>query len=383
VQSSQKQLLQSRHGHDSLPLESHSSSQNTKKRRQPPPQQTTTTTIFNTMVSHQTTSPDDVTIVFEHNEGDKNAAKDDSKAPVTTTKQAETSHQTNKTIKSHQHNGKLDDIDARDAHDPQCATAYVQDMYEHFRLQESVHPNYMKHQPYLDKQMYASLVDWLLDVQECFFLLRETTYLAVDLLDRYLAQEEVSCSDLRLVGLAAFWIASKYEDIYPPDVDGLCFVCQGAYFPQAIIDMEEKMLKTLDYRVTVPTAHAFLVRFLKAGDANKEIADLSYSMLESTLYSCQLSNRYLPSQLAAAAVLIARQRAGRDAWSPSLLHYTKYSKEDIMPIARAILWEKALSIVGALWFCAVKKLRDGYAWGRYQCGYLWQFVIMLVSLYIW
>ena len=52
---------------------------------------------------------------------------------------------------------------------------------------------------------------------------------------------------------------------------------------------------------------------------------------------------YLPSQLAAAAVFIARGTVGRNAWSPTLLKYAQYREEDIIPVARAVLAEKASS----------------------------------------
>eukprot|EP00978_Attheya_sp_CCMP212_P023277 scaffold70919_cov48-Attheya_sp.AAC.1 len=50
---------------------------------------------------------------------------------------------------------------------------------------------------------------------------------------------------------------------------------------------------------------------------------------------------YLPSELAAASVMIARSCIGRNKWSSTLASYTEYSKEDILPIAHAILSEKA------------------------------------------
>jgi cyclin B len=104
--------------------------------------------------------------------------------------------------------------------------------------------------------------------------------------------------------------------------------------------MEEEILKTLEYQITVPSAHAFLVRFLKAAHADKKIVQLSCYLLDSTLPSYQLNN-YLPSQLAAAAVFIARRTVGRNSWSPTLLRYAMYCEEEIAPVARALLAEKA------------------------------------------
>ena len=104
--------------------------------------------------------------------------------------------------------------------------------------------------------------------------------------------------------------------------------------------MEETILKTLEYNITIPSAHAFLVRFLKAAHADRRIVQLSCFILDGTLQSYNLLH-YLPSQLAAAAVFIARRTVGRNSWSPTLLKYARYREEDIAPVARAVLAEKA------------------------------------------
>jgi len=109
-----------------------------------------------------------------------------------------------------------------------------------------------------------------------------------------------------------------------------------------IIAMEEKILKTLEYNITIPSAHVFLVRFLKAGHADKKIVQLSCYILDSTLQSYNLLH-YLPSQLAAAAVFVARRTVGRNGWSPTLLHYSDYCEEELIPIARAVVAEKTNS----------------------------------------
>lgn len=104
--------------------------------------------------------------------------------------------------------------------------------------------------------------------------------------------------------------------------------------------MEEVILKTLEYQITIPSAHAFLVRYLKAAHADKKIVQLSCYILDGTLQSYNLLH-YLPSQLAAAAVFVARRTVGRNSWSPTLLKYAVYCEEDIIPVARAVLAEKS------------------------------------------
>ena len=103
--------------------------------------------------------------------------------------------------------------------------------------------------------------------------------------------------------------------------------------------MEEKILKTLDYDVTIPSAHCFLIRFLKAGHADKRMVQLSCYILDGTLQSLSLQ-KYLPSQLAAAAIFIARRTIGRYNWSAPLHHSSKYTESDVAPVARAVLEEK-------------------------------------------
>ena len=104
--------------------------------------------------------------------------------------------------------------------------------------------------------------------------------------------------------------------------------------------MEDIILKKLEYRITVPSAYAFLIRYLKAAHADKKMVQISCYILDGTLQSYNMLH-YLPSQLAAASILIARAVEGRNPWSPTLLKYTQYREEDIKPIARAVLDAKA------------------------------------------
>ena len=108
-----------------------------------------------------------------------------------------------------------------------------------------------------------------------FKLVPETLYLTVNLIDRYLTTEKkVSRPKLQLVGVTALLIASKYEEIYPPELRDLVYICDRACSKSEILEMEETILKTLDYSITIPSAHAFLVRYLKAAHADKKMVQV-------------------------------------------------------------------------------------------------------------
>lgn len=244
---------------------------------------------------------------------------------------------------SYQHSGQVDNIDERDSDDPLCATDYVQDMYKHFRSKElgtSVRPIYMENQSHINERMRSILVDWLVEVHLKFKLVPETLYLTINLIDRYLEKREVTRPKLQLVGVTCLLIASKYEEIYPPELRDLVYICDRAYSKNEILEMEEVILKALEYQITIPSAHAFLVRYLKAAHADKKIVQLACYILDGTLQSYNLLH-YLPSQLAAAAVFIARRCVGRNSWSPTLLKYAVYCEEEVIPVARAVLAEKS------------------------------------------
>jgi hypothetical protein len=66
-------------------------------------------------------------------------------------------------------------------------------------------PNFFKYQPYLGPQMRSILLDWIMDVCESYKMHRETLYLAIDYVDRYLAiQKDVPKAHLQLIGMNSF-----------------------------------------------------------------------------------------------------------------------------------------------------------------------------------
>lgn len=138
---------------------------------------------------------------------------------------------------SYQMTGNTDNVDERDRDDPLCATGYVQDMYNHFREKElitSVRPLFMENQPHINERMRSILVDWLVEVHLKFKLVPETLYLTVNLIDRFLEREKVSRPRLQLVGVTSLLIASKYEEIYPPELRDLVYICDQAYTRQDV-----------------------------------------------------------------------------------------------------------------------------------------------------
>ncbi|KAG9144198.1 hypothetical protein Leryth_021876 [Lithospermum erythrorhizon] len=59
-------------------------------------------------------------------------------------------------------------------------------------------------------------------------------------------------------------IASKYEEIWAPEVNDFVCISDRAYTYQQVLTMEKRILGELEWYMTVPTPYVFLVRFIKA-----------------------------------------------------------------------------------------------------------------------
>ena len=75
-------------------------------------------------------------------------------------------------------------------------------------------------------------------------------------------------SDLQLVGVTAMLIASKYEEMYAPQVEDFVFITDKTYASERIRSMERHMLKVLDYSFGNPLCLHFLRRYSRAGNVS-------------------------------------------------------------------------------------------------------------------
>jgi len=80
----------------------------------------------------------------------------------------------------------------------------------------------------INEKMRSILVDWLVEVHVKFKLLPETLFLTVNLIDRYLEAKKVLRQKLQLVGVTSMLIASKYEEIYAPEVKDFVYITDKA-----------------------------------------------------------------------------------------------------------------------------------------------------------
>lgn len=97
--------------------------------------------------------------------------------------------------------------------------------------------------------MRGILIDWIVDVHKKFKLKMETLFLAVNLIDRICILTPIAKHRFQLLGITGLFVASKYEEIYPPYLSDFAFVCAEAYTESDILNMEAEILKLLDFSI--------------------------------------------------------------------------------------------------------------------------------------
>ena len=61
------------------------------------------------------------------------------------------------------------------------------------------------------------------------------------------------------MGITSLFVASKFEEIYCPDLKDFVFVCDNAYTKDEILEMEGRILKELNFNLTCQTPYNYFL----------------------------------------------------------------------------------------------------------------------------
>ncbi|CAA0838350.1 Cyclin-A2-2 [Striga hermonthica] len=263
------------------------------------------------------------------------------------------------------------DIDTRHK-DPQLCSPYVDDIYHNLytaELNRRPALDYMESvQRFINQDMRAILVDWLVEVSDEYRMAPDTLYLTINLIDRFLSHNHIEKQKLQLVGVTCMLIASKYEEIYAPSVEEFCFITDNTYTKDEVVKMESRVLNCLSFHLSVPTIKKFLRRFIHAAQVSYEAPLAELDFLANYLAELTLQEysflKFLPSQIAASAVFLARWTLDQSnhPWNSTLEHYTRYKTTELKN-AVSELQELQLNTRG----CLLKAIREKYKQPKFKC----------------
>jgi len=228
---------------------------------------------------------------------------------------------------------------ANDIANPQMVTSYVTEILAcHRRVEGKFQPDqYVENgkQTQVTKKMRCTLVDWMVEVHRKFKLKQETLFLAVNILDRFLSARGVSKDKLQLVGATCIFVASKWEDMWPPLCKDLIYVASRAFTKADIVKMEMTILNAIKFDIGVPTTFAFTQRFAKAAGGDQQMTHLVSFLSEVCMHDYDLL-QFTPSMISAACTLLAQKMIRKGSWTSTLQSETGYNESALCQCVHAI-----------------------------------------------
>jgi len=239
------------------------------------------------------------------------------------------------------HSGEDEFIDSicdeEEEEETELVPDYVEEIYDYlFEVEKNfrVSPGFLDNKV-VTPEMRSVLIDWLIEVQLEFKLLPETLHICVQIIDAYLELVDVSKKQLQLVGVTAIFIASKYEEIYVPDIEEFAYITDNTYTKSEIRKMEVNILKTLNFMFSKPLPLHFMKRFAKAAQCTQKQNKLASYFMDLSLHNAEFSS-FDPSYLAACALCLSFKLLKGSEWNRTMESSSSYKLESLWPGMRKI-----------------------------------------------
>jgi len=196
--------------------------------------------------------------------------------------------------------------------------------------------NFLADAPY-QPEYRERVVDWLIQVHHRFQLLQETLYSTIEIFDRYLAAVVVPRDELQLAGVTAMHIASKFEEMFAPELTDYEYISDQSISRKQIITMELKMLGAIKCRLGKPICLQFLRRNSQAGKVEPIHHGMAKYLMELSAIDYELAH-IRPSLIAASALFISFKLlcVEQNKWNATMEHYSTYTQQELMPVVRRI-----------------------------------------------
>ena len=234
------------------------------------------------------------------------------------------------------------------------------------------HPffDYMRYQPHLTPFMRFILVEWMHEICTEYALRRETFYMAISYVDRFLsvvlsaterksdviedagagegtpsAHDGLITKDtMQLLGTGCLLIACKATEVHPPDMIDFERMTNKSFSAPQLSAMELRILRALHWSVHPITPYAWLTHFLATlafhASTHEEYTrflseDLFLSCMHTIDVVCMTmhSLRFYPSHLAAASLYWYVPAE----FHADLLRATQYSYDHLQPMFQLIV----------------------------------------------
>ena len=168
---------------------------------------------------------------------------------------------------------------------------------------------YMVNQPDINEAMRMILVNWLIDAHYQFKFSERTLYQTIWIIDAYLSKKKIARKNLQLLGVSAFYISIKQNEIIIPNLYQLVLLVDYAYEEENIIQFEKKILKVLSSKISAPTSCHFYNMISMAFNFDESQFFFGKYFLDTCLIDYQM-NKYSASVIGVACAYIVMKFFG-------------------------------------------------------------------------
>lgn len=153
-------------------------------------------------------------------------------------------------------------------------------MYQRF---EKPIQDYMRFQTEINTEDRINTICWILEIHNIFHGHSETFFLAINIMDRFFSKKIIERDNIKIVGAAAWFIASKMEeetDLSTPNLDVFCQTLNdNEICKEDLIYVDRIILETINYQLYISTIFQFTqclcnLNEMKEISQNKKFQDL-------------------------------------------------------------------------------------------------------------
>ena len=195
---------------------------------------------------------------------------------------------------------------------------YVQDIIKNINFTESLNildysTNNVFHLQdiqYINQRMRKQIIESIVYQAFLWKLNSDSIFLMVNIMDRYIHKTKIKNKEYELIGLASFFIATKYEDIYAPDAELLTKIFSYKYHYEDILDKESQILQSLDYNLLYTSSYKILNLIYHLSNINDiNLKNFAHMVLELSLTDLQIM-KYSQIKRAVGCFIFAKKMFG-------------------------------------------------------------------------
>lgn len=205
-------------------------------------------------------------------------------------------------------------ISARNLHDSSIIsmyTAYIPSFFATLLAYEVTYPN--------------PCLNYIVTFHGKLNLSSDTLYLSIYIVNSILKIRTLSPCKEKLLVITSLFIASKYEEVFPPHISAFIHECTDADVMRA----EKYILHLLDYNLNFSNPLNFLRHACKADNYNKERKLIAEFILEKCVVAGTVSRH---SKVAVGAVYMAWKITKFNGDEDVLFHYSPFGKSEILKV---------------------------------------------------